>query len=382
MTAILVPPQMPIEIPCKIAFVGEAPSYEELEKRTPLVGPSGRLFNSLLRTAGIDRAHHMVTNVFSEQLPDNDVSKWCASLKEARAGGFTTIPPIGSHGFLRPEYHWHLDRLREELEACQPTVIVPLGGTALWSLTGQAAISSMRGTVLAATRVMPGSKLIPTFHPMAVQHQWKFYTTVVKDLQRAIEEADRGPDIYLPKRELILEPTLRDVEAFLPVAARSDLLSVDIETGWGQITCIGFAASPERAICIPFVDFRVPDRSYWRDEGSELAAWKLVRELLALPVPKLGQNFGSYDTYWLLEKYHLKPVNFLHDTRIMHHALYAELPKDLQFMGNSYAKQGAWKHWGGAAAHAGGAGGARHKGQSGSGPRTVVTRGKTAKRDD
>src|SRR5262249_43800881 len=134
-----VPPQTPsTPPPISIAFVAEAPSDEELERGVPLVGPAGRHFNALLKSAGIRRDRCLVTNVFDEKLPGNDVAAWTVPLKEARALGCTDVPPIGKSGFLAPRHRWHLDRLAQELAQWKPHVIVPLGGTALWAFTGNA----------------------------------------------------------------------------------------------------------------------------------------------------------------------------------------------------------------------------------------------------
>lgn len=341
-----VPAQFPIHPPAKIAFIGEAPSDEEIERGVPLVGPSGRVFNSMLRTAGLDRNEHLITNVFDEQLPDNDVKGWCVPLKEAREQGLTDWPPIGSAGFLKKEHRWQIERLREELLIAKPNVIVPLGGTALWALTGDTSITAQRGAVSSASRTVPGAKILPTFHPTAVIHQWKLFSVVVGDFVKAHTQALMGPKVVHPTRRLLLEPTIEDIRGYMPRLLASDLLSCDIETGWGQITCIGFAPDVENAICIPFLDKRTPTRNYWATPQEEVEAWKLVREVLASPTPKLGQNFGQYDAFWLLDKLHIAPRNFLHDTRLLHHALYPELPKSLEFMGASYGTQGAWKNWG------------------------------------
>lgn len=340
-----VPPQWPSRIPTKIAFIGEAPSNEELEKGQPLVGPSGRIFNSMLRTAGLERSEYLVTNVFDEKIPGNDLRNWVMPLAEAHASGCTDIPPV-SGGFLRPEYRHHLSRLEVELKCANPTVIVPLGGTALWALTGQTGIAAQRGSVSMAGRLVPGIKMLPTFHPAAVMHQWKFYSIVVGDLIKAAREAERGPEVILPKRELLLEPSLQDIREYLPRLQSSNLLSVDIETGWGQITCIGFAPDAKHAICIPFLDKRQPSRNYWSNAEDEVEVWKLVREVLEGPMPKLGQNFAQYDAFWLLKKMGIQTRNLQHDTRLLHHALYPELPKDLEFMAASYGTQGSWKNWG------------------------------------
>lgn len=341
-----VPPQWPLNPPpVKIAFIGEAPGSSDVEKGAPFMGASGRVFNSILRTANLDRGDYFITNVFDEKLPDNDLAKWCASLAEARAGSFADLPAIGGLGFLRPEHRWHLERLMEELQIARPNVIVPLGGTALWALTGDGNIGAHRGAVLPATKIVPGAKLLPTFHPAMVIHQWKLFSVVVGDLIKAHAQS-RTARITYPKRRLILEPTLNDIRAFMPTMLGSSLLSVDIETGWGQITCIGFGPNSEEAITIPFLDKRQPNRNYWETAEEETEAWRLVRQVMASATPKLGQNFGAYDAYWLLLKAGIAPRNFRDDTRLLHHALYPELPKDLAFMGASYATQGAWKHWG------------------------------------
>jgi hypothetical protein len=190
-----------------------------------------------------------------------------------------------------------------------------------------------------ATRLVPGKKLVPTFHPAAVMRQWKFYHVVVGDFIKANAESLRGPEIVLPQRTLLLEPSISDLITLEGELVDADLLSVDLETGWGQITCIGFAPSVERALVVPFVDVRSVGRSYWKTAGDEAQAWRWVERVLGSPVPKLGQNFGAYDAYWLLEKRHIAIRNLLHDTYILHHVLYPELPKGLEFMGNSYASR-------------------------------------------
>lgn len=345
-------PSIPPDIPQRgrhqglIAFVAEAPSNEEVLHGRPLVGPSGRIFNALLRTAGIDRTEHLVTNVFDVQLPGNDVANWCAPAADAEAGGYKHLPPIGSAGFLRPEFHHHLERLKQELQTWQPNVIVPLGGTALWALTGNASISSLRGGVTAASSLLPGAKLLPTFHPSFVMQQWKYYPVVVGDFMKAQRQALLGPLVQYPEKEILLEPTLDDLATWIPELLQSELLSVDIETGWGQITTIGFAPSLSRALVVPFFDARRTDRNYWADAQSEAAAWRFAETVLVSDVPKLGQNYGAYDGFWLLRKQHIRTTNLLHDTRLIHHALYPELPKDLEFMGASYTEQGPWKYWG------------------------------------
>lgn len=341
-----VPAQWPKNLPIKIAFVAEAPSWEELDEKKPLVGPAGRVFNSLLRTANLDRDQFLITNVFDEKIPENKIKNWCVGIKTAREMGLQSLSPIGSAGYLMREHWHHLDRLKSELSEANPSVIVPLGGTALWALTGKSNITQMRGTAFPAKLLVPGTKLVPTYHPSFVMKKYNNYSTVVRDLQFAYEEAEKGKEVQHATRRLIIEPTLTDMHEAIHDILNSSLLSVDIETGWGQITCIGFAWTQEDAICIPFVDQRKNDKNYWATPEEEVQAWRFVQHILSSDVPKLGQNFAQYDVMWLLYKQHLAVKNLQHDTRLLSHALYPELPKDLGFLGAAHSTQGAWKYMG------------------------------------
>lgn len=341
-----VPCDHPRTAPCRIAFVGEAPGDDEVNPvtgpRRPLIGPSGRVFNAMLRSAGLDRGEAWVGNLFDEQLPGNSVGAWCDGLETRKGWAGYDLPPIGREGYLHPEHTWHLDRLAEELAEARPTVIVPMGGTALWAFTGGAEIGKARGHTQVATRIAPGVKLLPTFHPAFVIKQWKWFTVGVGDFLKVDREAE-FPGLQHRRRRLFLEPNLRDLAQYkADVLDKADYLSIDIETGWGQITCFGVGPGPEEAICCPFVDLRRPDRSYWRDHWQEVKAWEWVEAVCGSPAPKLGQNF-TYDTFWLLDKMKIKMRNYREDTRLLHHALFPELPKDLGFMAARYENVGPWK---------------------------------------
>lgn len=301
-----------------ILFLGSFPSHDETI-------PSARVLRAQMRAAGLEPDDYEMLNVFSTPGEYDD-------FKRVKADEETTEKELA--------------RLGAEIRQRAPTVIVPLGAIALWALFGTNQIGSYRGTPVISTRTAEGIKLLPTFHPEDIRKQWKFYSVGVADLMRAEKEAIKGPGITYPKRTLLLSPTVSEVESFLADCQKSPLLSVDIETGWGQITSIGFAPTPEVAMCVPFVDKRKPNRSYWPTDTQELRVMKAVREVLEHPVPKLGQNF-QYDLQWIAEKWGINVRNYAEDTRLLHHALYAELPKDLEFMGSSYSDQGAWKTWGG-----------------------------------
>ncbi len=347
-----VPAQKPREMPCKIAFLGEAPSTDEILGGKPLIGPSGRIFDALLRTANLDRGDYWVGNVFDQKLPDNDLANWCAN--KSVADQWEDDPEdlkdtwyIPGVGVLKPEHRWQIKRLLAELENVKPNVVVCMGTTALWALTGQTNISDYRGNLMWSKGLDPGYKVLPTFHPAHVMRTWKFFPVVVGDFIKAARAADFGPRLVLPKKHVILAPKMQEIKDYInDEINKSQLICPDIETGWGQMTCIGFAASSVSAICIPFIDLSKPSKSYWPTAEQELEALMLVKQVMESPIAKVGQNFAAYDAYWLWKRYGIKTMNLLHDTRLLHQALYPELPKSLSFMSGSYTLQGPWKMWG------------------------------------
>ncbi len=354
MKPIQVNPDLPRSTPCKIAFVGEAPSDWETSYKRPFVGPSGKIFDAMLKMAGIDRRDCLVTNIFNEQLPDNSVANWCIPTKELPKG--YDLPAIDRGKWLDPKYFHHLERLGIELEKYKPTVIVPLGGTALWALTGYPNIMKRRGAVVEATLISPGVKLVPTYHPAFLIHSYHLFPLVVMDLLKARTES-RFREIKTTRREIWVEPTLADIKEFRRRYLDSaSVISIDIETPFSkkwertgtpvryrQIKCIGFASDANHAIVVPFVDERKIDNSYWSDVDGEVEAWREVKEICESAPPKLGQNFGAFDAHWLFDKYRVRVNNLQWDTRLLHHALFPELPKDLGTLGACYANERSWK---------------------------------------
>ena len=109
---------------------------------------------------------------------------------------------------------------------------------------------------------------------------------------------------------------------------------------------VGLAWDVENAVVVPFVDRREVDHNYWETAAKEQAVWLWLKGVLESNTPKLGQSFGGYDALWLLAKAGIKVRNLLHDTRLLHHALYPELEKSLQFLAAAYTQQGPWKAMG------------------------------------
>jgi DNA polymerase len=132
----------------RILFVGEQPGDAEDLAGRPFVGPAGKLFDSLLAQAGVDRSQTYVTNA---------VKHFKFVLKGKRR--IHNKPDAGEISACR----WWLEHERELI---RPPVTVALGATAARSLVGKVVtISKARGKPLT---LEDGSECWVTTHPSAL----------------------------------------------------------------------------------------------------------------------------------------------------------------------------------------------------------------------
>ena len=366
-------PQIPVDRP-KIVLVGEAAGEQEARQGRPFVGTSGQELTRMLRDAGINRELCYITNVFWTRPPGNKIEGYCLTKKQVgkdypypllSSGNYLTMEALANvtdedQTFLQvlkerfDRRVWRLGgvralidpsnaptvlaRLRHELVFMEPNLVVALGNTACWALLRRTGITKIRGTTIESTLV-PGLKVLPTFHPAMILRQWQNRAVVVMDVIKAKMESE-FPEIRRPHRKIWINPTLKDVQDFEALLHKTDLISFDIETADRMISCIGFAPDKGTAITIPFLDPSKPGHSYWSQE-EEVAVWKMVRRVLASDVPKLAQN-GLYDIQYLWRA-GIPVRNLLHDTMILHHALQPEMLKGLGFLGSVYTNETAWK---------------------------------------
>jgi len=334
----------------KIMIIGEAPGAEEVKQNRPFVGASGRLLSELLNTAGIIRNDCYLTNVFMERPPNNDLAAWCTNKKVAdrlwqEAGNEGKYPykGVASGKYIVPERLFELQRLHDEITRVNPNVIIALGNTPLWALTGKPGITATRGTVVGVEVNGVVRKVIPTFHPAYVLRKWDSKLIVIADLMKASEE-QHTREIKRPKRELWIEPTIADIDTFTEkYLAPAKEFAWDIETKpkGGFITCIGFGTTTH-AICIPFYDTRKPDGNYWETAAAEVLALRRIAKILTLPNPKITHN-GMYDIQWVWKQWGISPRGEILDTQLLHHSMYPELRKSLALLGSLYTNETAWK---------------------------------------
>lgn len=350
-------------------LLGEAWGGNEYETRKPFVGEAGKeLFLALgeampavapelhaeavsqfrygnawhrAREPWLEAAGIAMTNVLAFRPPGNKIEALCTT--KAEAGKDYAYPAIAHAKYLRAEYLSELDRLAVEIETLSPNVICAMGNTATWAVLRTGNISALRGTVVQACQ-LTSRKVLPTYHPASILYQWSWRPILVADLIK-LERESHFPSIRRPRRNVIVNPTLAELARWVDraLADRPSVLACDIETGSGQIKCIGFARSPDDAIVVPFVDLHSEDKSgsFWPDLQSELAAWNLCEQLLASPIPLVGQNF-IYDLQYLLPS-GFRVTRVLYDTMLQHHSMFPEVKKSLGFLGSIYTDEPAWK---------------------------------------
>src|SRR3990167_8780361 len=102
--------------PGGLMFVAEAPGQHEVRRRTPMVGDAGRIFDIILKTAGIVREECVVSNAVLCRSEDNKLDEASMAVECCN------------------------NRLIEELWSYKPRVVVALGNHAARALIGGIAI--------------------------------------------------------------------------------------------------------------------------------------------------------------------------------------------------------------------------------------------------
>ncbi|TGQ51395.1 uracil-DNA glycosylase [Mesorhizobium sp. M1C.F.Ca.ET.193.01.1.1] len=128
-----------------VIFVGEQPGDQEDLAGKPFVGPAGRIFDSILDDAEIDRRKVYVTNAVKH-----------FKFEPRGKRRIHSKPNAGEIQACR----WWLDK---ELSLIKPNLVVALGATAAQSLLGKAVpITRMRGDVIERE---DGLRVFVTVHP-------------------------------------------------------------------------------------------------------------------------------------------------------------------------------------------------------------------------
>jgi uracil-DNA glycosylase family 4 len=298
------------DIYAQAVLVGEAPGNSERLYLRPFCGEAGRLLSRLLQNSGIKEHSLFIDNISPFQPKNND--------DESIPAKALTL---------------YISELKERLSSLPNlNLIVPLGSLALSALTGKQGITKWHGSFLWTELGGRKVKTIATYHPAYLLRSPAATGQVLRDLEKIKAEIP-SPEILHPppKRTFLIFPKAKEVREFLTECESAPMVSLDIETNpkEKQIICLGLAPSPTLAMCIPWQTGRKEDR---------LA----LKEFLAKPQIKLGQNAALFDAFWL--SWHGCPVNNLTiDTLYMHHCLDPQEEHSLATLAALFTQENFWK---------------------------------------
>jgi uracil-DNA glycosylase family 4 len=300
-----VPPSGPVG--AKLVFVGEAPGADEETQGKPFVGDSGQILINVLGRAGKTR-------------------------EEVRFMNLCNYRPFGNKFELligSPELAEGIESLKSYLLEHTPNVIGALGAWPLYILTGKKGIHAWRGSILPCT--IPGLehvKVIPTLHPAFVLRDRATYPIFDQDIKRIVSDSEFAEFNY-PERSYIIDPRGMEREEWTEKLCNADWLGTDIE--WVRdsthILCIGFA--PNAGLAVVFAN----------DNSS--AYQHCVQRILSSRAKKVF-HFGTADTA-VLRQNGFSIENYAWDTMAAQHAMWAELPRSLAYLGSIYTREPYYK---------------------------------------
>ena len=302
----------------RIAIVGDFSNGYDMNAMRTLSGPPGTILEQCLHNAGIIRGECYLTNLIKERVTYHN------KFVDEDKGVFTQL------GYS------YVEQLNEELIDAQPNIVVTLGPASFAALCSLTHLSMYRGYIFESTLV-PGLKVLPTFHPsQAMRGLYTYRYLIATDFKKAKEES-QFPEIQYPERSLIYtHDTCSDALAWLRYFAEEPIVGFDIEVLNYEVSCISFSSSPEMACVIPIAERWPLD--------DELLIWRGIQEVLGNPKSiKVVQN-GMFDIPFLLTHNGVVTRGEIHDTMVGHSIMYPELPKGLGFLGSIYCgSQPYWK---------------------------------------
>lgn len=304
----------------KIAIVGDYTDGFDANSRKPFSGPGGTVLENCLHNAGLIRAECYITNLFKAQT-NNPMQLFM----EKNNGRF----------LFTDEGQEYVALLKEELEQTEANIFVACGPASFAALCDLGHLSMYRGYVFESS-LLPGRKVIPTFHPkQAMRGMYTYRYLIAADLRKVKEESE-FPEIHRPERTLVYKhDSIEDAVQWLDYFVEQPQVGFDIEVINYEVSCISFASAPDLAVVVPI------SGRWGLDE--ELQIWRGIQRVLGNPSStKIVQN-GMFDIPFLLTRNGIVLRGSIHDTMVGHSILYPELPKGLGFLGSIYC--GPQEYW-------------------------------------
>lgn len=301
--------------PSQIMVIADYPTQAEVSAGYSFQGSTGNLLSNLLspykiKATSTFRSHYFKTPVAGYNSPSKKIQK------EALAN----IRKLDN-------WDWYI---KEEIEAVNPNVIIAMGELALQGLTQESQIKKWRGSILPLHPKFnkPNIKVLVTHSPREIWEQNEHpFVYVQWDIGKAVDLRDSGAK-FQPNEIIWIARNANEINNWWDRAKYAPFITLDIETHFGFVTCIGFSHNGTEAFSVPLL---VGPSMDYHSRGRMYSA---VYRILNSNVPKVNQNI-KYD-WTVLESFGLPVRNIIGDTMLMAHTIYPELPVGLDFLNSIY----------------------------------------------
>lgn len=338
-----------LKAPYRIAIIGDAPGFDDLQVGKPFSGQAGNLLSQCLLGVKLSKSGCFIGNISQ------------------------TVPPSHQAGRLKwdgEEIQQGMRELRKELLEFKPNLVILLGNIAFKAAVDPDLVHPLvpakfrrkvrqeRGSTFKCLN--PSSpfytfKCMAAFHPLDIFKEYQQLVLFQFDLRRAALEGTY-PEVTHPKRELIIRPSLDYILSKLEGYNSDTLVSIDIEGGIVSekksrrkdpetgdyindytpscVPCLAISTDPTEAYIINFGSFTTYE--------ERLILTALSRMCFDSSIPKLFQN-GVYDTFVMWKMFRILVRNHRHDTMLSGWELYPELPKAIGVQASIYTNEPFWK---------------------------------------
>ena len=291
-------------------FVGEAFGKQEAEAKEAFVGKSGEKLTELLHIASLKRSDVAILNVMRCYLEGNPTP----SKSEMDACFIHTA---------------------RDIKRIKPKMVIALGGSALYALTGKDGVEAHLGKVLWSDKIK--CKVYVTYHPAACLYdnkKWDILTGLFRDIK---SKAD-GEVFTVKHYDYLYISSYTELLLQKGKLYSSDKLRVDIETS-GVKRSDGLDEYSENSR-IALLQIGVDDGTIYLIDGSLLSDNKCIELLKPVLETKkiVGQGF-EFDVKFIYVKTGIMVGNFYHDTCLAEYLLTGMKDNDLTYLTYKYVPE-------------------------------------------
>ena len=309
----------------KIMLVGDCPRREDITTGKPFSGPMGNTLRTILTRSDIYIGDCILANTSNVEMTKFFVDKRMSE--------------------PTPEYYEQLQRLKREIELYNPNIIVAMGAIPMIALTGEKGIKAFRGS-LAECTLVPGKKVLITYHPQSVFFEYSLLYQAVMDMRKVLHES-KSSTLPVDTRKLMVAPTKTDAVQYLKqIYNNRDTykVAIDLEhiTPGAHISWFGISHSKDFGMSIQFIN----NRQHCFPENDEIELWSWIAKICGSGIPLIFHN-ASYDVMNLWHNQGVWCENVHFDTLLAAHVVWPEFPRDLGFLASILLSVPAWKHTGG-----------------------------------